>query len=45
MEILEYTFFRNALLGLMLISVASAVIGTYVIVSRLMFVSGGVTHA
>ena len=45
MEILEYTFFRNALLGLMLISVASAVIGTYVIVRRLMFVSGGVTHA
>ena len=45
MEILEYTFFRNALFGLMLISVASAIIGTYVIIRRLMFVSGGVTHA
>lgn len=45
MEIFEYSFFRNALAGLMLISIASAVIGTYIVVRRLMFVAGGITHA
>lgn len=45
MEIFEYTFFRNALIGLALVSVASAVVGTYVVARRLMFVTGGVTHA
>ena len=45
MEIFQYTFFRNALWGLMLISIASSVIGTYVVVRRRMFVAGGVTHA
>lgn len=45
MEIFEYSFFRNALAGLALVSVASAIIGTYVVVRRLMFVTGGITHA
>lgn len=45
MEIFEYAFFRNALAGLMLVSIASAIIGTYVIARRLMFVTGGMTHA
>lgn len=45
MEIFEYSFFQNALAGLILISIASAVIGTYVVVRRLMFVAGGITHA
>lgn len=45
MEIFEYTFFRNALIGLVLVSIASAIIGTYVIVRRLMFVTGGITHS
>ena len=45
MEILEYEFFRNALIGLSFVSVLSAIIGTYVIVRRLMFVTGGITHS
>lgn len=45
MEIFEYAFFRNALCGLTLISIVSAVVGTYVVARRLMFVTGGVTHA
>lgn len=45
MDIFNYVFFQNALIGLALISVVSAVVGTYVIVRRLMFVAGGVTHA
>lgn len=45
MEIFDFVFFRNALIGIMLVSVASALIGTYVIVRRLMFVTGGITHS
>lgn len=45
MEIFEYSFFRNALIGLVLVSLASAVIGTYVVARRQLFVTGGVTHA
>lgn len=42
---LEFAFFRNALAGLAIISVASALIGTYVVTRRLVSISGGVTHA
>lgn len=45
MEIFEYAFFRNALMGLAIVSIASALMGTYVIARRLMFVTGGITHA
>lgn len=42
---LEFAFFRNALAGLAIISIASALIGTYVVTRRLVSISGGVTHA
>lgn len=45
MDILDYGFFRNALMAVVLLSVASAVIGTYIISRRLVSISGGVTHA
>ena len=45
MEIFQYTFFQNALLGVLIVSVMSAMIGTYIITRRLMFITGGVTHA
>lgn len=44
-EILQYDFFRNALIGVMLISIASAIIGTYIVTRRLVAISGGITHA
>lgn len=44
-EIFEYAFFRNAVAGVLIISVASAVIGTYIVTRRLVAISGGVTHA
>ncbi|MCC8117449.1 MAG: metal ABC transporter permease [Bacteroidales bacterium] len=44
-EFLEYEFFRNALWGVLIISVAAAMIGTYIITRRLVAISGGVTHA
>ena len=45
MEIFDYDFFRNALTGVILISIASAVIGTNIVTRRLVSISGGVTHA
>ncbi|MDE5838856.1 MAG: metal ABC transporter permease [Paramuribaculum sp.] len=44
-ELLKYSFFTNALAGLAIISVASAIIGTYIVTRRLVSLSGGVTHA
>jgi len=44
-ELLQYEFMRNALLAGLLASVACGVIGTYVIVKRMVFISGGVAHA
>lgn len=42
---LQYGFFINALIGVILLSIASAVIGTYIVTRRLVSISGGVTHA
>lgn len=42
---LGYGFFVNALIGVLLLSVASAIIGTYIVSRRLVSISGGVTHA
>lgn len=44
-EILKYTFFQNALIGILLISISAAIIGTYVVTRRMVFISGGITHA
>ena len=45
LEILRYSFFQNALWAVLLISLAGAVIGTYVVTRRLVFITGGITHA
>ena len=42
---LQYEFFRLALLAVVIIAVAAAMIGTYIIARRLVALSGGVTHA
>ncbi|MDE5979347.1 MAG: metal ABC transporter permease, partial [Muribaculaceae bacterium] len=41
----EYQFFINALIGVLLISAAAAMVGTYIVTRRLVAISGGVTHA
>lgn len=41
----DYSFFCNALIGVILISICAAVIGTYIITRRMAAISGGVTHA
>jgi zinc transport system permease protein len=44
-ELLQYTFFQNALLGGLFASIACGIIGTYIVTRRLVFISGGLTHA
>ena len=44
-EILQYAFFQKALAGVAIISVAAAIIGTYIVTRRLVAISGGITHA
>ena len=41
----DYPFFRLALLGVAIISIAAAMIGTYIITRRMVAISGGITHA
>ncbi len=45
MSIFEYTFFQNALVGALLASVVCGFVGTYIVTRRLVFISGGITHA
>lgn len=44
-ELLHYTFFQHALLGSLLASIICGIIGTYIVTRRLVFISGGITHA
>jgi zinc transport system permease protein len=44
-ELLDYLFFRNALAGALLASILCGITGTYVVSRRLLFISGGITHA
>lgn len=45
MEALQYEFMRNALLAGLLTSIACGIIGTLVVVNRIVFISGGIAHA
>lgn len=40
-----YQFFQNALLGILLVSAVCAIVGTYIVSRRMVFISGGITHA
>ncbi len=44
-DILQYTFIQHALAGSLLASIACGLIGTYIVTRRLVFISGGLTHA
>ena len=45
LTLLGYTFFQNALLAGVLASIACGIIGTFVVIRRMVAVSGGVSHA
>ncbi len=45
LEIFQYGFMRNALAAGVLVSIACGIIGTYVVINRIVFLSGGIAHA
>ena len=45
LEALQLEFMRNALLAGVLASIMCGVIGTFVVVNRIVFISGGIAHA
>lgn len=45
LEIFQYTFFQNALLAVLILSVGCGIVGTYAVTRRLVFIAGGITHA
>lgn len=44
-ELLQYDFFQNALLAAFLAAISCGIIGTYIVSKRIVFISGGITHA
>ena len=44
-ELLQFEFMRNALLAGLLAAIICGVIGTFVVVNRIVFLSGGIAHA
>ncbi|MBX7058777.1 MAG: metal ABC transporter permease [Leptospirales bacterium] len=44
-SILHYDFMQNALLAAALVSIATGVMGAFVVVNRMVFISGAVAHA
>lgn len=44
-DVMQFEFMQNALITGLLISIACGIIGTYVVLKRIVFLSGGVAHA
>jgi len=44
LDLFQYEFFVNAFIACILASVACGIIGTYVVVKRIVFISGGISH-
>lgn len=44
-DLLSYTFFQHALLGSIFTCIACGIMGSYIVARRLVFISGGITHA
>jgi zinc transport system permease protein len=44
-EVLQYEFMQNALIAGLLAAIACGIVGVYVVVKRIIFISGGIAHA
>src|SRR5665811_412838 len=45
MEILQYEFMQRAFIAALLVSVACGIVGTYVVIKRIVSLSGAISHA
>ena len=45
LEFLSYTFMQNAVIAALLVSVACGIVGSYIVIKRIVFISGGISHA
>jgi zinc transport system permease protein len=45
LDVLQYEFMRNALMAGLLAAIACGIVGVYVVVKRVVLISGGVAHA
>ncbi|MGL5682946.1 MAG: metal ABC transporter permease [Marinifilaceae bacterium] len=45
LDLFQYEFFQNALIATLLISISCGIVGTYIVARRMVFISGGITHA
>jgi zinc transport system permease protein len=45
LSLFQYQFFQNALMAAILASALAAMIGTYIVSRKVVFISGGITHA
>ena len=45
LELLSYSFIQNALLAGIIVSIITAIIGTLVVVNKMVFLSGGIAHS
>ena len=45
MDLLQYAFFRNALIGSVFTCISCGIAGSYIVSRRMVFISGGITHA
>lgn len=43
-DILSLSFFQNALIASILVSIACGIIGVYVVINKMVFLSGGIAH-
>jgi len=44
-EIFQYEFMRNAVIAIVLAGIACGIVGTYIVVRKLVFISEGIAHA
>jgi zinc transport system permease protein len=45
LDVLQYQFMQNALLAGLLAAIACGIVGVYVVVKKVVFISGGIAHA
>lgn len=45
LELIQYTFFQNALVACLLTGIVCGLVGTYIVCRRMVFVAGGMAHS